>query len=34
MVNISDEFRKFHDSMESQNSGNSKEREFASYFLI
>ena len=34
MGKINDEFRKFHDSLESQNSGNNKEREFASYFLI
>ena len=31
---INDEFLKFQDSMESQNSGNNIEREFASYVLV
>ena len=34
MGNINDEFRKFQDSMESKNSGNNIEREFASYVLV
>ena len=31
---INDKFLKFQDSMESQNSGNNIEREFASYVLV
>ena len=34
MGSINDEFRKFQDSVESQNSGNNIEREFASYVLV
>ena len=34
MGNINDEFRKFQDTVESKNSGNNIEREFASYVLV
>ena len=34
MGSINDEFQKFQDSVESQNSGNNIEREFASYVLV